>query len=89
MQPGDLNLDVFLAQQGILPILILSSKEVAALTALDLSMLREDLGMGEPMLAQLRELARTPCRALRCDFEQQKVLLADPVTGEPVSADEK
>ena len=65
-------------QWGLFTTLQLTSEEANSLPAEDLATLREDLGAGEPMLEQLRELAREPGRQLVLDFKHQTVTIEEP-----------
>jgi len=73
----DQNAFVVLYAIGVLPTLYLTSEEANTLTADDVELLRE-IGAGEAIFDQLRELAREPGRRLRLDFEQQTVAIEDP-----------
>ena len=63
--------------RGDFPTLTVTSERVRAQTAAEWAELRDDLGAGPALLAELEALAAVPGRRLRIDFERQAVTILE------------
>ncbi len=58
----------YLVRAGAFAAVIMSSEEVLSLSPEDIALFRDDLAVPEPVLEQLRYLARVPGRRLKLSF---------------------